>query len=112
MNKTSSNHKMPALFLGHGSPLYVIEEYPFEKSWQLIAKNLPEPRAILSISAHWGTRGTFDTGMEHPRTVHDFRNFPQALFDIQYPAKGDPKLANRYIDAWSHGFLKHKYTYN
>jgi 4,5-DOPA dioxygenase extradiol len=92
---TLNNYKMPTLFLGHGSPMYVIEENPFEKSWKLLAKSLPKPKAILSISAHWETRGTFVTGMEHPPTIHDFGNFPQALYDIQYPAKGDPKLAIR-----------------
>lgn len=92
---TLNNHKMPALFLGHGSPMYVIEENPFEKSWKLLAKSLPIPKAILSISAHWETQGTLVTGVENPRTIHDFGNFPQALYDIQYPAKGDLDFARK-----------------
>ena len=91
----SSIQKMPALFLGHGSPMYVIGENPYGETWKLIAEGLPMPKAILSISAHWETKGTFVTGMENPPTIHDFGNFPQALFDVQYPAKGNLELAKR-----------------
>jgi 4,5-DOPA dioxygenase extradiol len=91
----SSIQKMPALFLGHGSPMYVIEKNPLGESWQLLANEFPKPRATLSISAHWETKGTLVTDMDSPPTIHDFGNFPQALFDVQYPAKGNHELAKR-----------------
>ena len=87
------NQKMPALFLGHGSPMNVIEENSFTNSWEQLGKSIPRPRAIVLISAHWETLGTHVTAMEDPRTIHDFGNFPQALYDVQYPAKGEPDLA-------------------
>jgi 4,5-DOPA dioxygenase extradiol len=88
------DEKLPALFIGHGSPMNAIEENEFSKGWQKIAVSLPKPKAILCVSAHWETKGTFVTAMDHPKTIHDFGGFPQALFDVQYPAKGSKWLAD------------------
>ena len=86
---------MPALFLGHGNPMLAIEPNHFADSWRQLGQQLPRPRAILMISAHWYTRGTGITAMAQPRTIHDFGGFPQALFEVQYPAPGDPQLAQQ-----------------
>lgn len=90
---TVTNSTMPMLFIGHGSPLNAIEDNEFSRSWAEIARRLPTPQAILCVSAHWETQGTYVTAMEQPQTIHDFGGFPRALYEMQYPAPGAQEFA-------------------
>ena len=91
------DYLMPVLFIGHGSPMNGIEDNPFSRRWKELAKEIPVPKSVLVISAHWLSKGTRITAMDFPKTIHDFGGFPQELFDVQYSAPGDPALAQETV---------------
>ena len=86
---------MPALFVGHGSPMNAIEDNAFTRTWAELAAKIPRPKAVLCISAHWQTQGVAVTGSTQPPTIHDFRGFPKPLFDVHYPAPGHAQFAKQ-----------------
>lgn len=93
--KEEEETKMPVLFIGHGSPMNGIEDNDFSNRWKKMGQEVVPPKAVLVVSAHWLTKGTHITAMDAPKTIHDFGGFPQALFDVQYPAPGSPEVARQ-----------------
>lgn len=90
-----NNPRMPALFVGHGSPMNALNENGWTRAWQSLGTDFPRPAAVVSISAHWYVPETAVTASGQPRTIHDFGGFPDALYELQYPAPGAPALASR-----------------
>lgn len=92
-NLKQQDQLMPVVFIGHGSPMNGIQHNEFSESWAKLGKEIPVPKAILVVSAHWLTRGTKITAMNFPETIYDFGGFPKELYEVQYPAPGNPEMA-------------------
>lgn len=97
-----TGYTMPVLFIGHGAPLYTLDENVYNRAWLKLAQDLPRPKAVVCISAHWLTRGTYVTAMPTPRTIHDFGRMDDRLFQISYDAPGAPELATQICETLSH----------
>lgn len=89
----NTTEKMPVMFIGHGSPTNALESNEFTEGWRKAAAGIPKPLAILCVSAHWETKGTYVSAMENPKTIHDFGGFAPEMYQIQYPAPGSERIA-------------------
>jgi 4,5-DOPA dioxygenase extradiol len=107
VKETTDSPIMPVLFIGHGSPMNAIETNLYTQKLNTLGKNLEKPKAILVVSAHWQTKGTYVNVSSIPKTIHDFSGFPKALFDVQYPAKGAPEFAKQVSDHVTHTQVLH-----